>query len=355
MALCYTWNIAFWPGRKKINPLETFMQKKFIMVVLLLALLAGCAAPTATSTAQPTATPLTHIKLPMGYIPNVQYAPFYVGVERGYFKDAGIELEFDYSFETDGAALVGANKLPFSLISGEQVLMARSQGLPVVYVASWYQQYPVSIVSMSDQNIKSPSDLRGKKIGLPGLFGASYVGLRALLYAAGIKESDVTLDSIGFNQVEALVAGTEQAVVVYAANEPVVLRSKGYAINELRVADYVQLASNGILTNETTIKEKPELVRAFIAAFLHGLQDTITDPDAAYEVSKKYVENLAQADALVQKQVLGTSIEQWRTTSWGKSDPKAWENMQKVLLDMKLYSDPLDLSKAFTNEFLPAQ
>ncbi|MCX6078909.1 MAG: ABC transporter substrate-binding protein [Chloroflexi bacterium] len=331
------------------------MLKKFVFLFLMLTLLlAGCAAP-ATAVAQPTALQLVHVKLPMGYIPNIQYAPFYTAVERGYFKDAGIEVEFDYTSETDGAALVGANKLQFSLVSGEQVLMARAKGLPIVYVVAWYQQYPVSIVSMSDKNIKSPADLRGKKIGLPGLFGANYIGLRAVLYSAGIKESDVTLDSIGFAQVEALAAGHEDVVVGYAANEPVVLHSKGYAINEMRVADYVQLASNGIITNETTIAQNPALVRAFVAAFLHGLQDTITDPDAAYEISKKYVENLAQIDPLVQKQILGTSIEQWRAPILGKSDVVAWENMQKVLLDMKLYSDPLDLTKAFTNDFLPTK
>ncbi len=328
------------------------MFKKILLLLLLTVFLCSCAAPS-SAVVIPTEKKLVHIKLPMGYIPNVQYAPFYTAVEKGYFKDVGIEIEFDYSFETDGAALVGANTLQFALVSGEQVLMARAKGLPLVYVVAWYQQYPVSIVSMADQNIKTPSDLRGKKLGLPGLFGANYIGLRALLYTAGIRESDTTLDSIGFTQVEALAAGRESAVVGYAANEPVVLRSKGYAINEMRVADYVQLASNGIITNEKTIASDPELVRSFVAAFLHGLKDTISDPDASYEICKKYVENLDKSDPGVQKQVLGTSVEEWRAAVPGNSELAAWENMQKVLLDMQLYTEPVDLSKAFTNEFLP--
>ena len=56
----------------------------------------------------------------------------------------------------------------------------------------------------------------------------------------GLKESDVTLDSIGFNQVEALLADQEQAVVIYANNEPVQLSAQGYDLDVIRVADYVQ-------------------------------------------------------------------------------------------------------------------
>ncbi len=295
---------------------------------------------------------VVHIRLPLGYIPNIQFAPLYVAVEKGYYAAAGIEVEFDYSFETDAVALVGAGELQFAVVSGEQVLLARAQGLPVVYVMAWYQDYPVGVAALSEQGIHAPADLAGKKIGLPGLYGASYIGLRALLSAAGLDESDVTLDSIGFNQVEALVSGQEQAVVVYAANEPVQLRAQGYAIDELRVSNYMQLASNGLITNETTMAENPDLVQRMVNATLQGIADTITNPSEAYQISLDYVEALATADATIQQQVLATSITFWQAEKLGYSDPTAWENMQQVLLKMGLLSQPLDLSQAFTNEFI---
>jgi len=314
-------------------------------IIFALLLLAACG---------PKPTPsLTHVRLSLGYIPNIQFAPLYVAAEKGYFADAGVEIEFAYMDENQAAALVGANDIQFAVISGEQVLLARAQGLPVVYVAAWYQKYPVSVIAKSDQGISTPSDLRGKTIGLPGLYGANYIGLRALLHTAGLSESDVTLDSIGYTQVAVLAADRDQAVSVYTANEPVQLRAQGYDLTELRVSDYVQLASNGLITNETTAARNPELVRGLVAALLNGLSDTIANPEAAYQISLGYVETLVQADMTVQKQVLATSIGLWKAARLGESNSAAWENMQSVLLDVGLLSQPLDLSKGFTNEFLP--
>ncbi len=295
---------------------------------------------------------LTRIRLPVGYIPNVQFAPLYVAVQKGYFRQAGIEVEFDYSFETDAVGLVGTGELQFAVVSGEQVLLARAQGLPVVYVTAWYQDYPVAVAAKTEAGIKTPQDLAGKKIGIPMLSGASYIGFRALLNAAGLKESDVTLDVIGFTQVEALAAGQEQAVVVYAANEPVQLRAQGYEIDVIRVADVVQLASNGLITNEETLADNPDLVRRMVQAMLRGIADTIAYPEEAFEICNAFVPTLAQADQAVQKQVLATSIEFWKADVIGQSDPAAWENMQQVLLDMGLLTQRMDVLQAYTNEYV---
>ncbi len=329
------------------------MLKKLLPLILLVSAGLSACAPTTAEPAETRAGSLQEIRLPMGYIPNVQYAPFYVALEKGYYREAGFEVTFDYAFETDGVALVGANQLPFAVVSGEQVLLARAQEVPVVYVMAWYQQYPISVVAKSDLGLTTPADLRGKHIGLPGLFGANYIGLKALLYTVGVEETEVTLESIGFNQVEALSADQVEVVVGYTANEPIQLRAQGYDLTEFKVADYVQLAANGIITNETLIREDPDMVRRFVDATLRGLADTIANPDEAYEISKNYVENLAQADEAVQKQVLLTSIAMWQADRLGFSDPRAWENMEDVLLQMGQISTPLELEDAFTNEFIP--
>ncbi|GAB4499792.1 MAG: ABC transporter substrate-binding protein [Anaerolineales bacterium] len=324
--------------------------KKIVLLMLGLALvLMGCA----NSGSANEAGKIRKIKLPMGYIPNIQYAPFYVAVDKGYFAEEGIEIEFDYSFETDGVALTGAGEIPFSVASGEQVLLARSQGLPVVYAFAWYQQFPISVIIAPELGIDSPEGLRGQNIALPGLFGANYIGVEALLFAGGIDPSEVTFDAVGFNQVEAYASGRSDIVVGYAANEPIVLRSQNFDLTELRVADYVQLTANGIVTNEMTIKNEPELVRGMARALARGIEDAIANPDEAYEISLKFVENLKDQDKDVQMQVLKTSSEFWQAERIGFSDPQAWENMNNLLVKMQMLPEPIELNKAFTNEFIP--
>lgn len=298
------------------------------------------------------ATP-TPIRLPMGYIANVQFAPFYVAVEKGYFAQEGIELSFDYSFETNGVQLVGAGQLPFALVSGEQVPLARAQGLPVVMVAQWYQRYPIAVFALAEKGIRTPQDLQGRKVGLPGFFGASYVGFKALLYASGLRDEDVeAVDLGGFTQVAAVKEGKVDAAVGYINNEPLVLRRAGLAVNVIDVADYTALVGNGILTNERTIRDQPDLVRRFLRAFLRGLRDTLRNPREAFEISKKYVEGLSGENEAAQWEVLQATLPLWQAEMPGRSDLRAWQEMVNVLVRMGQLKEPGDIPAMFTNAFV---
>jgi NitT/TauT family transport system substrate-binding protein len=329
--------------------MRTQSSKSLYPLLVVLVLTAGCAAPAVSKPKT-----MEHIRLPMGYIPNVQYAPFYVAVDKGYFAAEGIELEFDYSFETDGMKLVGAGKLPFTLASGEQVPLARAQGLPLVYVLQWWQKFPIVVVSLAEKNITQPADLAGRRIGVPIFGGASYTGWKGLVWKAGLDESTITVSDIGYTQVAALTQGKVDAAVCYINNEPIQLRRMGKNVNVISVADYTNLVANGLVTNEETIAKRPELVRAMLRAFLRGLRDTINNPDEAFTVSQRFVEGLgkdAETDA-AQKQVLAASIELWKANKLGESDPAAWQTTVAVLKQMKLLTSDVPVDKLYTNRFV---
>ncbi len=328
------------------------MLKKFIVIasLFLLMVLTACGEDSATATPAPAQEQeLLSISLPMGYIPDPQYAPFYVAAEKGYFAEAGLEVDFDYSFETDGIALVGAGERPFAIVSGEQVLLARAQGLPVVYVFEWFQQFPIAVVSKAAAGIESPADLVGRNVGLPGFFGANYIGYLGLLSATGISPDDVNANDIGFTQVESLLSDQSEVVLGYANNEPVQLAGMDEDINVLYVADYIDMVANGIITNEDTIANDPALVKGFTRALLRGLQDTLLNPEEAYEISKSYVEGLDDS----RMPVLEASLPMWQAAALGTTDLASWENTQNILLQADLLDAPLaDLEAAFTNEFV---
>ncbi len=297
----------------------------------------------------------TKVRLPMGFIPNVQYAPYYIAVEKGYFAAEGIEIEFDYKFETDGVKLVGAGELPFAVVSGEQVVLARSKQIPVQYVLQWFQKFPIAIVAAGNANVNTPADLKGKTVGLPGLFGATYVGWRAFLNANGMTEADVKQEAIGFTQVAALSQGKKDVVVGYISNEPIQLESKGIPIKVFRVSDQVSMVANGILTSDKVAKENPELIRGFLRALLKGMADTTSNPEEAMKIASKFVETLKPDDA-VQRKVLDATIAIMAVESGkkpGASDAAAWENTQNTLLAMGQIKEKMDVKTFFSNEFLP--
>jgi NitT/TauT family transport system substrate-binding protein len=322
------------------------MQKPFAILLAATLTLSACVAPG-------TSTGPTVVRLPMGYIPNAQYAPFYVAVEKGYFAAEGIQIDFDYKFETDGVKLVGANALPFAVVSGEQVVLARAQGLPVRYVAQWYHTFPVAVFSLASSGIQTPADLKGKRIGLAGFFGATYVGWRAFLAANGLSEADVKQEAIGFTQREAVQQGKVDAAVGYVNNEPLALAESGFPVTVFVVGEKVNLVANGLMTNEETIRTKPALVRGMSKALLRGVADTIKDPDAALAIATKYVEGL-KADDPIQRKVMLATVEMMKTSGkQGASTAAAWESTQATLLAMGQIQKPLEAGTYFTNEFLP--
>jgi len=325
--------------------------KKLVLILVTLSVLAlsgcsgGAAAPTPIS-------PPEKVTLAMGYIPNVQFTPFYVALSKGYFADEKLEIEFDYGMETDLLSLVGADTLQFAVASGDQVILARGQGLPVVYVMTYFHRFPVAVVSLEDLPLEEPADLIGHSVGIPGLWGASYIGWLALLNASGIDEQDVTLESIGYTQVASLTEDQVDAAVVYAANEPVQLRQAGYEPNIIYVADYMNLVSNGIITNEKTIEDRPELVAGLVRAVLRGLRYTIDSPEEAFEICLEYVPEAGGENRDTQMAVLEESIKFWDSETLGLCDPSVWEMSQDFMFEAGLAESKSDVEKMFTNDFI---
>lgn len=322
-----------------------------LSILILVVGLTGCAG--STSAGQP--AQLHRVSLGVGYIPNVQFAPLYVAQKKGFYAEEGLDVNIEYGFEDDFVALAAQGERDFAVASGDQVILARAQGLPITYVMKWYERFPVALLLGPGQAVSSPAELAGKTIGLPGFFGASYVGWKGLVYAANIDESAVKVEDIGFTQAAAIQQGTVDGAMVYIANEPIQLRNEGLDVSVIEVSDYLNLISNGLVVGDKLLQADPELVQKMVRATLRGLQYTIDTPDEAFKIVREVIPEMTDADAPVQRQVLDASIELWRSQQPGVTDRQAWQNSGDFMRDTGLLQTEVNVDQLFTNQFVTAK
>ena len=325
----------------------SFLLSVSSLFVLLALLLGACGASTSpSSTGQPS---LAKVSIGLGYIPDIQFAPFYVAQSKGYYKAAGLDVTFHHGIVPDliGSMVLGHDTFVFA--GGDEELVARSKNLQVVDVATIFQRYPVSLIVPADSPIKTLADLKGHTIGVPGPFGSTYTGLLALLYQAHLSLSDVKVQSIGFTQVAALFGHKVDAVMGYSNNEPLQLKAQGFAVRTFDVSNYQPLVSNGIVTTVGTLHNQPQLVQNFVQATIKGLKDVIADPSGAVQISKSFVPNLDPTKAMT---VLQATIPIWQGNSkvaLGYNDSATWQSMEQFLVAQKIIPPVQDLSQAYTN------
>ncbi len=328
-----------------------------LVIVVLCALASACIPVQSPSAPAPQAdaAALIPVKLGVGYIPNVQFTPYYVGIEKGFYAAEGLAVSLDYGFENDYLKLVGVNEFQFMVGSGDQVVLGRAQGLPVRYVMNWYTRFPVAIFAKAEAQIAQPADLAGKTIGIPGPFGASYVAFRGILAAAGLTEADVTLASIGFTQAAAVREDTVDAAVDYSVNGPVVLAQEGIETTQIGLDDYLRIPANGLVTNEETLTNNPELVGKMVRATLQAIQYTLDNPDDAFAIALATVPEAGGENEAVNRAVFDAVLADW--TPQPDQQPGAttlaeWQTAAEFMQEIGLVDTLVPAAELFTNDFV---
>jgi NitT/TauT family transport system substrate-binding protein len=319
-----------------------------LLLVSLLLAACGSAAPATTSTGSGSTT-LTNVNIGLGYIPDIQFAPFYVAVSKGYYKAAGLNVTLNHGIVPDLMGEMMAGKATFVFAGGDDTLVARSKNLPVVDVATIYPSYPVSLIVPDASSIKTLADIKGHTIGIPGKYGSTYIGLLALLHAVHLTENDVKLQSIGFTQVSALKAGRVDAVMGYTNNEPLQLRSLGLPVRTFDVPNYQPMVSNGIVTTEKTWSSSPGLVKAFIKASIQGLSYVLAHPTEAIQISKSFIPGMSLTQATSE---LTATLPIWKSGGQhplGYNDAATWQSMAQFMEGQGLVPSGTDVSQAFVN------
>ncbi|OKL49996.1 ABC transporter substrate-binding protein [Boudabousia marimammalium] len=272
--------------------------KSVIGAVLALSVGLGfsaCSSSRETSSATPEAQgkPVT---IGLTYIPNIQFSPFYVAQQQKLFGEQPVKLRHHGQNEGLFTALIQGNE-DVVIAGADEAAQAHVEGHDLVVVAPYYNTYPVVILVPEASPIKSVADLKGKTIGLPGKYGENWFGLQYALNAAGLSESDVTIQAIGYTQRVALQTGSVDAVVGFSNNDAVQFKQAGFAAREIALGtDPMPLMGASIITTKDFAKAHSQELASVISGIQQGISKVVTDPEVALDATAQYVPDLAVAE-----------------------------------------------------------
>jgi ABC-type nitrate/sulfonate/bicarbonate transport systems, periplasmic components len=343
-------------------PSPTRARRVARLAVAAVFIVAACGpggATTAQPSSPPTGTPVPiALKVGLGYLPSVQFAPFYLAQQAGYYASAGLDVTFDEKIDSDVIVLVGQGAFDMGVADGTSVIPAVSQGIHLQYVATIYGTYPSIVFAKASSGIKTAADLRGKKIGIPGKYGSSWIMLQALLKSVGMTPDDVTiLEYPAYGQGVALQAGAVDAATGFANNEPVQLELSGTPAVVLHVDNVVALPGPGLISSVATLGTKRDAVAAFVAATLRAMTEIAADPKVGLDASIAAVPDLGK-DRATQAAILDATIATWSPAAGGGAfggiDSAGWQASLTYMTELGLVPNAVTLDQLVRADLLPA-
>jgi len=345
-------------------------RRRLAAFLFLVVLAAGCnpagataPAPASAESSGPAASaaPVSLI-VGLGYIPSVQFAPFYLAQQEGLYAAAGLRVTFQNKIDPDLVTLVGQGSIDIGVADGTSVIPAVSQGIPIKYVATIYGTFPNVVFAKTSSGITTAADLKGKKIGTPGKYGSSWIMLQALLGSANLTTDDVQIvEYPDFGQGAAVQQGAVDAATGFANNEPVQLQLAGVQTSVVHVDNILALPGPGLITGTKTLVDKSEALRAFIDVTLSAMTEIAADPQKGLDASVALVPDLGTtASSATQLAILRATIETWPNAAapylgtYGFIDKGGWTASITYMAKLGLVPHPVSVDQLVDASLLPA-
>ena len=301
---------------------------------------------------------LAPLTVGLGYIPSVQFAPFYLADQKGYYAAEGLDVTFQNAIDADLVPKVGSGQVDLGLSDGTSVIPAVSQGVPIRYLATIYGKFPSVAFAKASSGIETAADLKGRKIGIPGKYGSSWVMLQALLGSAGLTPADVTIvEYPDFGQGAALAQGAVDAATGFVNNEPVQLELTGTKASVLTIDAITPLPGPGLIAGTQTIETKRAAIEGFVRTTLKAMNEIAATPSVGLEAAIAAVPELAGARDK-QAAVLAATIAAWAPRGaaagaplTGAVDEAAWNASIEYLKTLGLVANAITTSDAIDPSF----
>jgi len=317
--------------------------------LLLLAVLAlSCGGKASAGT--------TQVKLMLDWVPNTNHTGIYVAEDKGYFRDAGLEVEIIQPGEVYPEAAIAGGAADFGISFQENVTLARAEGAPIVSIAAVLQHNTSGFASLAGKGVKSPADFEGLRYGAYGSPSEAPT-LQALMESAGADFSKLQMVTTGLSDPLALLQqGQIDLAWIFYGWQGLQAKQMGIDLNVVMMKDYFDVVPDYytpvVIASETTIAERPDVVKALVGALSRGYTFAAEHPQEAADILMRAVPELDSA--LVhesQEWIAGYYIAE--ASQWGEQKESVWRGYADWLVEHGVLKTAIDVQAAFTDRFLP--
>jgi putative hydroxymethylpyrimidine transport system substrate-binding protein len=290
------------------------------------------------------------VTLILDFTPNAVHAGIYRALAAGYYRKAGIELKVVQPTSTqETLKLIDAGRAQFGLADGSDVASLIDKGGDAQAVMALVGRPLGGLIALRSERLRSPAGLAGKAVGVTGV-PSDLAVLDTELRHSGVDPKRVRVATVGFDGGQALLAGRIAAFTGFIPDDGVALSVSGHPIEAFALDRYGGPAYPGLVafTTRALIRSDPTLVRAFVAATLHGYRDTLADP--ARSLRELLGANPTLAPKLTRAS-LAVYLPLFDRT--GAIAARGVREMSSWMLDARLIGVPISPNRYRTSAFLP--
>lgn len=333
------------------------MKRNFIrnlsLVSGLLVLLSGCASSD-TATEGENGKSLKKVSIMLDWYPNAVHSGIYNAMEKGYFEDQGIDVDVKMPAETnDPLKLVAAGRTDLALTYQPQVVLSRSENIPVVSIAA-IVRHPLNQLMVPEKGkIRTPKDFEGKNIGYPSIPIDEAI-INTMIKHDGGEPSKVKMTDIGWDLIPAIATGKVDAISGgFINHEKLLLEKEGHPIRTIDpvkygVPDYYELV---LVSSEQGLKKNKDLYRKFWKALAKGQEDVQQHPQKGLETLFNHENREFPLDQKVEKQSLRILLPLMdsKKKPFGYQEEQSWQEVSKWLYESGMTKKKEDTKNAYIN------
>lgn len=342
-----------------------FRFRTFLAIVLIGSAMAGTAAlgRAGTVSAKPAGHPshaMTNVHFILNWLPNVEFAGLWVAQQKGWWKQAGINMTYKgwapgVTPETDVPAK-GGNTFGFQ--SGAAIAIARSQSVPIRAVYTDTQKSVFGLTVMANSKIHKVSDLRGKRVGYQS---HEFYVPATMLSCVGIPQTAWRPVQVGFDTTQ-LTSGHVDAYLTFLTNEPIALALQGVKTRSFAAADNCfHFYDDVMFTTDSLINSNPSIVRKVTAIVARGFTWAHNHPQAAarltvgtyFPAAKGTSASMNLQQQIRELQTFTPFSRDAQGRFSGRMNGAYWQDSVNILFRYKEIKSKPAVATIFTNQFNP--